>query len=184
MAAPFRKRYPEQRVHSARRARRFDMTHQRLTSLVLSALFASACGGGDGNPSNGYNPNAPPKIADQAPVITEARPPDNTQQPGGSTTQTPTTPGGGTCESFCANLLAADCAIPEGGASCSDACAEVRAQTCPNETIALLDCALGLGICPDDIDDANSQALAASCSAQAQAFATCLSANDDNANDD
>jgi len=163
------------------------MLHQRLASLVLSALLASACGGGTGTSTAHSDPNAPPKLADQPPVISEAwppdhsqlpvitepRPPDNSQPPIGSSDGS----GGGSCESLCARYEANGCS-PDN--NCNASCNQIHSQPCPTEALALVDCALKQGYCPDD-DDADD-AIGQACLSQAQAYVACRSAIDDNNN--
>ncbi|MFZ5895814.1 MAG: hypothetical protein ACOY0T_32455 [Myxococcota bacterium] len=169
------------------------MIRQRLIALVLPALVVVACGGGPGSAARRYDPDAPPDIADQNPVITESKPPDYSQPPGGSTnTSTPGTPGGGggTCETICARLVRSDCEFETDDgtqlteADCPAACVEIRDAPCSSQLLAVMDCIYGAGHCPEEIenDEELAQQLAARCYTQAQAYAACEEATD-NGND-
>jgi hypothetical protein len=159
------------------------MTHQRY-ALILPALIAFACGGGDGDQTSVSNPNRlpsianqQPKSADQPPAITGAPVPNDTELPfPESAPQTPGGPGGGACESFCNRALAANCSL-NGVTDCGSACEELNAQPCPSQLFSLANCALGAGVCPDAFDD-NTQLIAAACESQAQAYGDCRDAAD------
>lgn len=146
-------------------------------ALVLPALVAVACGGGNGDRTTPTDLNTPPSIANQQPIITGAQVPNDTKLPGSS--QQPSGGsggGGGPCESFCNRALAADCTL-NGDTDCASACAELKAQECATELLALANCALSVNVCPDDFEG-NATTLAASCQAQALAYGTCLDLND------
>lgn len=157
---------------------------QRLCLVLLPACMLAACGGGDGETSS-YNPNTPPKIADQQPPVSEPKPPDYSQPPSGTSTSTPGGgPGGGHCETVCRKLVDGNCNL-EGDADCTAACQEIQTQDCPTELLDLIDCAYGLGYCPNEINNDNAQQIATSCLAQATAYANCADTNgSDNNNND
>lgn len=159
------------------------MTHQRY-ALILPALIALACGGGEGDRTSVSSPNGLPNVAnqlpksaDQQPAITNSQVPDDTELPNsGSTPQTPGGPGGGACESFCRRALAADCSL-NGETDCSAACQELNAEQCPSQLLSLVNCALAVDVCPDAFND-NTQLIEAACESQALAYADCLNATD------
>ena len=159
------------------------MTHQRY-ALILPALIALACGGGDGDQTSVSDPNRLPSIANRQPATAD-RLPAITGSPGPndpqlhfpeSTPQTPGGSGGGACESFCNRALAANCSL-NGTTDCSAACQELDSEQCPSQLLSLVNCALGVNVCPDAFDD-NTQLLEAACQSQALAYADCLNAND------
>ena len=159
------------------------MTHQRY-ALILPALIALACGGGDGDQTSVSDPNRLPSIANRQPATADRPPaisgspvPNDTQLPfSESTPQTPGGSGGGACESFCNRALAANCTI-DGETDCSVVCPVLNAQPCPSQLFSLANCALAAGVCPDAFDD-NTQLIAAACASQAKAYGDCREAAD------
>jgi hypothetical protein len=163
------------------RARRFDVTQQRISVLLcFSLLAATACGGGDGAPSDQADPDAPPAVSDKQPPVVAGQnpvnpssvPPNNTQPPPGAAGTPPTT-GGQSCIDFCNRLPERGCQLPEDG--CDAACRPDPMQSCARESIAFLICASDV-VCPEEISMGLEQA-AAHCPEQYNAYRTCLASS-------
>jgi hypothetical protein len=153
--------------------------HQRLAALVLSALLASACGGGNGTPTAPYDPNAPPKLADQPAKladqpahVTDATPPDDSQLP---VSPPPDYFPVVTCQSLCQRLAAADCR--DDTENCFEDCNKPQNAVCLNEASAVIDCTFAQGYCPGQIDEIDEPVLDA-CRHQIETLIGCAADDD------